>query len=70
MILSESEKVEKWKQHCLDILGYPVGDVNSLLGALLKVLSRKKLTPYFSYSDDFVIVCNRCIWNFFQCVTD
>lgn len=37
MVLSETEKVEKWKLHCMDIVGHPVGDVNSLLDALVKV---------------------------------
>ncbi|RVW16302.1 hypothetical protein CK203_067733 [Vitis vinifera] len=37
MVLSETEKVEKWKLHCMDIVGHPVGDVNSLLDALVKI---------------------------------
>lgn len=37
LLLSEVEKVEKWKQRCMDTLGTLVGEENSLLGALRKV---------------------------------
>ena len=40
MVLSEVEKVEKWKQRCMDAVANFAGDENSLLCALQKVLVR------------------------------
>ncbi|KAJ7944914.1 Transcription factor jumonji (JmjC) domain protein [Quillaja saponaria] len=40
LVLSEVEKVENWKKHCMDIVGSVAGDENSLLGALQKIKQR------------------------------
>lgn len=40
MVVSEVDKVERWKQHCKDIVGTSVEDLNPLLGALHKVIIR------------------------------
>ena len=40
MVLSEVEKVEKWKQCCMDAVANFAGDEKSLLCALQKVLVR------------------------------
>ncbi|KAJ4712113.1 Transcription factor jumonji (JmjC) domain protein [Melia azedarach] len=37
MVVSEVDKVERWKQHCKDIVGTSVEDLNPLLGALHKL---------------------------------
>lgn len=38
MVLSEVEKVENWKQRCMDAVANFAGDENLLLCALEKVL--------------------------------
>ncbi|EXB37360.1 Lysine-specific demethylase 5A [Morus notabilis] len=37
LVLSEVDKVEKWKQSCMEVLGTLIEDENSLLGALKKM---------------------------------
>ncbi|KAF5729995.1 lysine-specific demethylase 5B isoform X2 [Tripterygium wilfordii] len=46
MILSEVEKVEKWKRRCLAILGPSVDDMNVLLGALQKIQQSMERSLY------------------------
>lgn len=61
LLLSEVEKVEKWKQHCMDTLGTLIGDENSLLGAFrkvwMKILQLSNLYLYLLFGQlQFVIV--------------
>lgn len=47
MVLSEVDKIEKWKEQCGKILGILEDDGNSLLGALQKVLIKDCVNFYF-----------------------
>lgn len=48
MVLSEVDKVEKWKQSCMEVLGTLIEDENSLLGALKKVSLLIPLSSHLS----------------------
>lgn len=37
MVLSQVDKIENWKQLCMDIVGESAGNVHPLLGSLQKV---------------------------------
>ncbi len=47
MVSSEVQKVEKWKEQCVEILGILVDDGHPLLGALQKVLIKDYVNFYF-----------------------
>ncbi|KAK6251304.1 hypothetical protein SCA6_005309 [Theobroma cacao] len=63
MVLSEVEKVEKWKQRCMDAVANFAGDENTLLGALQKIkesLDRSLYVYEKSESCEGVCLCMCC----------
>ncbi|XAR70302.1 hypothetical protein NMG60_11027112 [Bertholletia excelsa] len=46
MVSSEVQKVEQWKQRCKDILGTSIGDVKSLIHALVEVTNNLERSLY------------------------
>ncbi|KAK9276591.1 hypothetical protein L1049_006126 [Liquidambar formosana] len=61
-VLSEVEKVEKWKQYCEDIVGTSVGDVNPLLSALLKIKHSLDRSLYIYDKSRGCKVRGLCMW--------
>ncbi|XWS61780.1 hypothetical protein CRYUN_Cryun07bG0155000 [Craigia yunnanensis] len=77
MVLSEVEKVEKWKQRCMDAVANFAGDENSLLCALHKIkesLDRSLYVYEKSQGCEGVCLCMCCTngsedWDFLTCST-
>ncbi|XWS48929.1 hypothetical protein CRYUN_Cryun13aG0119400 [Craigia yunnanensis] len=77
MVLSEVEKVEKWKQRCMDAVANFAGDENSLLCALQKIKESLDRSLYLyekSQGCEGVCLCICCTngyedWDFLICST-